>query len=318
MLTPKLLSMLWCPSCQAGALEAVGEPNGVGSPKEGELQCGACHVSFPIHFGFPMLIPESSLTGDEWGVWRSHLEKLQARRASRIENQGETINRLSMKSKPQRPFAKFVGIESGTVLDIGCGPGKFRRNFDLDRVHYVGLDPMTLPEVSDFDFVQGVAEFIPFREGSFTDVVVLAALDHFRDLDRFLVEARRVLQPGGRLHVLQSVHEVRGPISAIKVLAHEVKDAWEERISDDHGSDVPKHLDEFTTKSLINRLSGAFDVERIERYTATWYSPVKMFSSFVPRSEPPQRIPTAMPATSSTTRSASRATSALTRPSRSR
>lgn len=283
MLTPKLLSMLWCPSCQAGALEAVGEPDRVGSPQEGELRCGACHVSFPIHFGFPMLIPESSLTGDEWAVWRSHLEKLQARRASRIENRGETINRLSKKSKPQRPFAKFVGIESGTVLDIGCGPGKFRRNFDLDRVHYVGLDPMTLPEVSDFDFVQGVAEFIPFRESTFTDIVVLAALDHFRDLDRFLVEARRVLEPGGRLHVMQSVHEVRGPISAIKVLAHEVKDAWEEQISDAHGPDVPKHLDEFTTKSLIDRLSGAFDVERIERYSPTWYSPVKVFSSFVPR-----------------------------------
>ena len=287
MLAPNLLSMLWCPSCQSGTLKSVGMHDPSGSQEGGELRCEACHVSFPIHFGFPILIPESSLTGDEWAQWKSHLEKFQARRDSRIDNPEETINRLAQKSRPQPPFAKFADIQRGTVLDVGCGPGKFRYHLDLDRVEYVGLDPITLPEVSDFNFVQGVAEWIPFRENSFTDIVVLSALDHFRDLDRFLAEARRVLEPGGRLHIMQSVHEMRGPISAIKVLAHEVKDAWEERVSDAHGRDVPKHLEEFTTRSLVDRLSSAFNVLRIERYSATWYSPVKLFLSFVPQEVSP-------------------------------
>lgn len=198
---------------------------------------------------------------------------------------------MAEKSQPQPSFAEFIRITEGRVLDIGCGPGKFRHHLDLDRVDYIGLDPITMPEVCDFPFVQGLAEYIPFKEDTFTDIVVLAALDHFRKLDLFLQEARRVLKPGGRLHVMQSVHEVRGPISAAKVLAHKIKDDLEERHSE-HGRSVPKHLWEFTTKSLIERLSGSFGVISQGRYSGTWYSPTKLFLSFQP-------MPVAVPATES-------------------
>jgi ubiquinone/menaquinone biosynthesis C-methylase UbiE len=123
---------------------------------------------------------------------------------------------------------------------------------------------------------------MPFRNDTFTDIVVLAALDHFRNLPRFLDEARRVLCDGGRLHVMQSVHEVRGPVSAIKVAVHKVKDALEDGVSS-HGPAVPKHLGEFTNESLLARLGDAFDVASSERYSATWYSPDKLFLSLTPK-----------------------------------
>ena len=169
------------------------------------------------------------------------------------------------------------------MLDVGCGPGKFRLNFDERRVQYVGLDPIVLPELGDFPFVRGLAEYLPFDDGVFTDVVVLAALDHFRDTGRFFREAARVLGRDGRLHILQSVHEVHGPVSAIKVLGHKVKDAIEDWNTSDHGSDVPKHLSEFTRRSLIEVAGSSFELERDEQFSATWYSPTKLFMTLKPK-----------------------------------
>lgn len=282
MLDQELLSILCCPTCQAGALLPTPSGTGDGATAD-ELRCEECETIYPIHYGFPILIPQDSLTGAEWAEWREHLEKFQARRLARIEKPDEAINRLAEKSQPQPRFAKFTGIERGRVLDIGCGPGKFRHHFDTARVKYVGLDPMTLPEVSDFPFVQGVAEYLPFQPNSFTDVVVLAALDHFRDLERFVAETRRILTSDGRLHILQSVHEVHGPVSAVKVLAHKVKDSFEDRLTNEFDRSVPKHLTEFTSRSLVERFRADFDLVSTEEYSATWYSPVKLFLSFAPK-----------------------------------
>jgi ubiquinone/menaquinone biosynthesis C-methylase UbiE/uncharacterized protein YbaR (Trm112 family) len=294
MITPTLLSMLCCPSCQSGALEAVVVSSG-DPPEPDTLRCQQCGADFPVHFGFPTLIPRESMTGAEWTEWRQHLEKFQARRKARIDRPGETINRIAKKSRPHPPFAAFTGIEEGTILDVGCGPGTFRTHFDPSRVEYVGLDPITLPEVNDFPFVQGIGEYLPFKDGSFTDVVVLAALDHFRDVRRFLDETSRVLTENGRLHIMQSVHEVRGPISAVKTLTHWIKDSVEERHSAGHGDDIPKHLAEYSTESLMRQMGGVFEVAAVERYSATWYSPTKLFLTFVPKSSE-AFVPLARPA----------------------
>ncbi len=47
-------------------------------------------------------------------------------------------------------------------------------------------------------FVEGDAERLPFEDASFDLVTVRHAPHHFRDVARFLSEARRVLRPGGR------------------------------------------------------------------------------------------------------------------------
>jgi ubiquinone/menaquinone biosynthesis C-methylase UbiE len=246
-----------------------------------ELRCASCDTAFPIRLGHPILIPSGALTGPEWNVWQSHLEKFQARRDARLRKPEHPINRLARKSLPQPGFAEFIGVEEGVVLDLGCGPGNFRTSFDADRVRYVGLDPLALPEVGDFEFVQGVAEYLPFKAATFTDIVVLAALDHFRHLDRFFGEADRVLRPRGRIHIMQSVHQVRGPVSAVKVMVHRIKDSWEDRVTASSGREVPKHIAEFTRDSLVAKLSeGGFESVASKKYSATWYSPVKLFMSF--------------------------------------
>ena len=282
MIASDLLSRLWCPTCQSSPL-APASASGDADAQDDNLRCSACDASYPIRFGFPVLFPRDTLDKPEWSLWGDHLDKFQARRDARLENPNRVINRVAEKSQPQPPFAKFVDITEGTVLDVGCGPGNFRFLLDPSKVRYIGLDPIALPEACEFPFVQGLAEHMPFRDRTFTDIVVMAALDHFLDLDRFLREARRVLQDGGRLHILQSVHEARDPVSAIKVIAHKVKDALEDGVSPKHGSDVPKHLMEFTSRALVERMGSAFEVVSSERYSAAWYSPEKLFLSFSPK-----------------------------------
>lgn len=282
MITPQLLKMLACPTCKAEALKQTPEPSRNGGA-ESTLRCRSCGAVFPILYGFPTLIPREAMTGEEWKEWKRHLDKFQARRQARLDAPDQPINRIAGKSRPHPPFARFTGIHDGIVLDVGCGPGTFRKHFDPDRVQYVGLDPIALPEADDFPFVQGVGEFLPFRDDLFTDVVVLAALDHFRDVQLFLDEARRVLAPGGRLHVMQSVHELRGPISAVRLVSHWVKDSLEERWSSGSDRDVPKHLSEYSTQRLVQDLSRTFEPTVMERYAGTWYSPTKVFLSFVPK-----------------------------------
>jgi SAM-dependent methyltransferase len=221
--------MLRCPTCRTGELALPPELENEEQVDEGELRCRQCGSSYPIRFGSPTLLPHGELYTEDWQVWKAHLEKFQARREDRIAHPERVAARWGTRSKPNKPFAEFIDIREGKVLDIGCGPGKFRFALDAVTVEYFGLDPVALPEASDFRLVRGLAEYFPFADGEFTDVVVLAALDHFRDPARFFLEAQRVLRPDGRLHILQSVHDARGPVSLVRLLAHKVKDALEDR-----------------------------------------------------------------------------------------
>ncbi|HZT87351.1 MAG TPA: methyltransferase domain-containing protein [Stellaceae bacterium] len=97
-------------------------------------------------------------------------------------------------------FRSLVEIHAtGRVLDVGCGV--------FGRPHYLssypakllsGLDPLTPLEPPDFEFVQGIQEYLPWNDASFSTVISATSLDHCLSLDRSLAEIRRVLRPGGR------------------------------------------------------------------------------------------------------------------------
>lgn len=89
------------------------------------------------------------------------------------------------------------------VLDVGCGTGLLAAR--LRHAHVVGLDlsaGMLARARSSLVPVQGDARALPFRDASF-DVAfaVTALLVPVRDLERALLELRRVLVPGGRAAV---------------------------------------------------------------------------------------------------------------------
>ncbi len=160
----------------------------------------------------------------QWRMWNDHLAGFEARRRWRQEHKDHFASRLTNQSSPlQQAFSAFAQITVGPVLDVGCGPGNFRHALS-ETVQYIGIDPLPLDESTTFPFVQGVAEYLPFRDDTFAHVITMSALDHFQDVPQFFREVHRILKPGGQFHMVQSVHEIRGPVTVVKVAAHWLKD----------------------------------------------------------------------------------------------
>ena len=115
--------------------------------------------------------------------------------------------------------------EGAKVLDIGCYQGEFLASLG-DRIGpSIGLDPLA-PETTNPRFrllAEPFREPLPFEKAFFNAVVMLATLEHIRDVDPLARECHRLLQPNGRiiitvpsprvdqvLHVLRFIRLVDG------------------------------------------------------------------------------------------------------------
>lgn len=273
----KMAALLSCPNC-LGDLDIAESHASRHGLEDGALICRStrCSTTFAVRNGIPDLMPAHLLDNEAWREWEAHLDQFQKRRELRIEDATRLASRIHVKKKGlQRAFASFIGITSGVVLDVGCGPGKLRFHFDPSRVDYYGIDPTPLPDATMFGFARGLAEFIPFKSGTFTDVVVVSALDHFRDCTAFFKEVSRVLEPHGKLHVVQSVHDAASPL---KLATHWLKDALEDRATRGiNGPPAPHHMHEFTQSSFVDGVSSWFSILNQARYSRNWLSPDKLF-----------------------------------------
>jgi SAM-dependent methyltransferase len=276
MMNKAMLDFLGCPICGGTSLQLTDAREEEGAIIQGTLNCAANH-HFSIRSGVPVLIDQSLISGDDWSVWQQHLDGFQRRRERRQQEAFQITHRLGRSDFQQQAFSIFTGIQVGRLLDVGCGPGKFRYCFDLGKVEYVGLDPIILGDNSDFPLVAGIAEHLPFQNACFNNVTVLAALDHFKDKEAFFREVHRVLVPGGRFHLLQSIHEPKGVKGRLKYLAHELKDWIEARLGGANPEGVPEHMAEFGMDGLRSLLSQFFTPLREETYEPRLLAPTRLF-----------------------------------------
>ena len=88
------------------------------------------------------------------------------------------------------------------VLDAGAGEGRFKPFFA--HAEYVGVDfAQGDPSwnYSGLDVI-GRLEELPFPNGSFDHVLSIVVLEHTPQPDRVIEEFRRVLRPGGMVHLV--------------------------------------------------------------------------------------------------------------------
>lgn len=98
------------------------------------------------------------------------------------------------------------------VLDVGCGDAGVLIAFAEAGARASGIEPYERSVERgrvraeehgvEVDLRAGVAESLPFGDGSFDLVVLDNVLEHVQDRDRTLAEIRRVLRPDGTLYLV--------------------------------------------------------------------------------------------------------------------
>ncbi len=101
-------------------------------------------------------------------------------------------------------------LRGATVLDAGCGMGRYLRvAAELGAEHVVGVDLSRAVEAardlsSEFPQVQVAQADLfrtPFASGTFDQIYSLGVLDHTPDPRRAFLELARLLKPGGRIAI---------------------------------------------------------------------------------------------------------------------
>jgi SAM-dependent methyltransferase len=144
-------------------------------------------------------------------------------------------------------FGRFARLH-GLVLDVGCGPQpqpSYARELDGTLV---GIDPLRGADRRRFDFVQGLGEYLPFREGVFDRVLFATTLDHMLSPRRALLEARRVTRPGGEIVVWSGDERTKPAFTGVSA-------AWYEGLRVPEGAQDRFHVARFDRESVLDLLA---------------------------------------------------------------
>jgi ubiquinone/menaquinone biosynthesis C-methylase UbiE len=97
------------------------------------------------------------------------------------------------------------------ALDLGCGDGAVSAAIRAERLTLADVSAVALERararLPDAEAAEVEPDApLPFADGAFDLVVCTETLEHVRDVQLFLSEVRRVLQPGGRLAITTPAH----------------------------------------------------------------------------------------------------------------
>jgi SAM-dependent methyltransferase len=197
------VTFLRCPQCH-GDLVLAGSADGRGETERevhtGSLTCASCAAEYPVARGVPRFVPAenySSSFGFQWN--RFGATQLDSRT-------GLTISRdRFFRESGWRP-ADLVGR---TVLDVGCGAGRFTEIALGAGAHVFSMDYSDAVDACSANFaphdrltvVQGDVYRLPFRAGRFDFVYCFGVLQHTPDVRHAFLALAEPLRPGGRLAV---------------------------------------------------------------------------------------------------------------------
>jgi ubiquinone/menaquinone biosynthesis C-methylase UbiE len=114
---------------------------------------------------------------------------------------------------PPAQLAAFVDSlgHVGSALDLGCGDGRLSVSLDAGELTLADVSGVALeralrrlPEAATVELTPDAP--LPLPDNAFDLVVCSETIEHVRDVQLLLSEARRVLRPGGRLAISTPAH----------------------------------------------------------------------------------------------------------------
>lgn len=166
---------------------------------------------------------------------------------------------------PPEHLVQFVRAlpPAGDALDLGCGDGRLTAELKAERLVAADVSPVALgrasrrlPEATPVELRPDAP--LPLEDASFDLVVCAETIEHVRDVQLFLSEARRVLRPGGTLAVTTPAN---GRLTALRSLLL----GWEAT-----HDPLSSHLRSFTRRSLRRLLEEmGFELRSLRRRDGT-------------------------------------------------
>jgi SAM-dependent methyltransferase len=166
---------------------------------------------------------------------------------------------------PPAHLRDFVaGLDpAGDALDLGCGDGRLTAELRAERLTAADVSGVALERagrrLAGAAIVQVESDApLPFEDNVFDLVLCAETIEHVRDVQLLLSEARRVLRPGGRLAVTAPAH---GRRTGLSVLARGFEHSFDP---------LSPHLRFFTRHSLAGVLEQlGFEVAELRSVSGT-------------------------------------------------
>lgn len=193
----ELVPLLSCPSC-TGSL-TLSEPRESNSEVEsGWLNCSGCQASYPIVRFIPRFVPAANYAANFGFQW-NHFRQTQLDSYSGLPISRERFFQQSKWSPDD--------LAGKTVLDVGCGAGRFAEVALSCGANLVALDYSSAVDACwnnlgpCLNVVQGDIYSLPFKAAAFDYVYCFGVLQHTPNVAEAFRNLPRQLRPGGCLAV---------------------------------------------------------------------------------------------------------------------
>lgn len=163
-------------------------------------------------------------------VFREDARLLRQRRGTRVgDNVAANDDEAANRALHRAILDLTVTAPVGDLLDVGCGRGAILKLLASRANRAVGVDidanarqlaraELMLAGIPNCSLRKGDMYRLPFDDAEFNTIIIDDVLANAKKPVRALEEARRLLKPGGRLFILESVAE-RSSVQLQKSLA---------------------------------------------------------------------------------------------------